>query len=230
MSQSDALARHWPLFDLRIRTPRLEIRTPRDEDLEDLLTRIGEGIHDPATMPFTVPWTDTPSPWLERQALQHWWGLRAGWRPEQWNLTGAVFVDGEAVGVQNLMAEDFALLGVVKSGSWLGRRFQGRGIGTEMRAAVLHLAFEGLGAREALSGAWEDNETSLAVSRSLGYVENGREVGRRRSMPAAMVNLRLERARWRRRDDIVIEGLEPCLELFGCPPAGTAQTRGVAGS
>jgi RimJ/RimL family protein N-acetyltransferase len=198
--------------------------------LAGLLARIGEGIHDPATMPFTVPWTDAPSPRLEHQALQHWWGLRATWTPQRWNLVGAVFVDGEAVGVQNLMAEDFAVVGVVKSGSWLGRRFQGQGIGTEMRAAVLHLAFEGLGAKEALSGAWEDNEASLAVSRSLGYAENGRETGRRRSSPATMVNLRLERARWHRRDDIVIEGLEPCLELFGGPTGAAPQERLVAES
>ncbi len=42
-----------------------------------------------------------------------------------------------------------------------------------MREAMLHLAFAGLGAEEALSGAFEDNTASLATSRAIGYVENG---------------------------------------------------------
>lgn len=46
-------------------------------------------------------------------------------------------------------------------------------IGKEMRAAVLSLAFDHLGAEVASSGAWEWNATSLGVSRALGYVDNG---------------------------------------------------------
>ena len=38
-----------------------------------------------------------------------------------------------------------------------------------MRAAVLHLAFDGLGARRAVSDAFEDNPGWLGVSRKLGY-------------------------------------------------------------
>ena len=53
----------------------------------------------------------------------------------------------------------------VATGSWLGLRHQGHGIGKEMRAAVLHFAFAGLGAIEALSGAWDDNKPSLGVER-----------------------------------------------------------------
>ena len=37
----------------------------------------------------------------------------------------------------------------VGTGSWLGRPYQGRGIGKEMRGAVLALAFDGLGAEVA---------------------------------------------------------------------------------
>ncbi len=55
------------------------------------------------------------------------------------------------------------------SGSWLTASAQGRGIGVEMRAAVLHLAFAGLGALEALTSAWEDNVASQRVSLRLGY-------------------------------------------------------------
>jgi hypothetical protein len=41
----------------------------------------------------------------------------------------------------------------------------GRGIGAEMRAAVLHLASAGLGVREATSDAFTDNHASNHVSR-----------------------------------------------------------------
>jgi RimJ/RimL family protein N-acetyltransferase len=208
---------HWPLFGLRVVTPRLEIRLPRDEDLAGLLEVVAEGIHDPATMPFLNPWTDAPPAERTRSSLQWWWGARARWTPEEWNYTGAVFVDGRPVGVQDLMAQQFPKLGVVKTGSWLGRQHQGRGLGKEMRAAVLHLAFEGLGAREAESGAWADNAASIAVSRALGYRESDGGLALRRGQPDRLAGFTLVRDEWlaRRRDDIVIEGLEPCLAMFG---------------
>jgi RimJ/RimL family protein N-acetyltransferase len=207
---------YWPLFDLRIRTPRLEVRLPDDDDIMVLAGLAGD-IHDPATMPFTSPFTDAPSPQRERSSLQWWWRQRAEWSPERWWFTGAVVVDGELVGVQDLHAEQFAALRTVSTGSWLGRSHQRQGIGKEMRAAVLHLAFAGLGAVEAYSGAFHDNLASLATSRALGYRLNGEEVALRRNVPDRIVNLRLDRATWeaRRRSDIRIEGLEPCLELFG---------------
>ncbi|HSL59318.1 MAG TPA: GNAT family protein, partial [Acidimicrobiales bacterium] len=93
--------------------------------------------------------------------------------------------------------------------------------------AVLHLAFDGLGAVEAHSGAWHDNARSHAVSARLGYEENGRRVEVRRDRADEMVLLRLTWERWAagRRDDVAVDGLEPCLALFVLPaqldPAGT---------
>jgi RimJ/RimL family protein N-acetyltransferase len=206
----------WPLFDLRIRTPRLEIRLPTDSDLYRLNELADLGIHDPSTMPFSIPWTDAPLPQRHQESLRFWWSERATWRPTDWSFTGAVFVEGSPVGVQGLTAKNFAQLETVRTGSWLGRQHQGRGLGKEMRGAILHLAFEGLGAAEALSGAFHDNEASMAVSRSLGYVENGNRLELRRSKPDRMVDLKLDRARWAasRRDDIEIEGLDACREMF----------------
>jgi RimJ/RimL family protein N-acetyltransferase len=119
--------------------------------------------------------------------------------------------------VQGLTAKSFAQLQTVSTGSWLGRQHQGRGLGKEMRSAILHLAFEGLGAAEALSGAFHDNEASLATSRSLGYVENGNRLELRRGKPDRMVDFKLDRARWAesRRNDIEIEGIDACREMFG---------------
>jgi RimJ/RimL family protein N-acetyltransferase len=115
------------------------------------------------------------------------------------------------------MAKNFERLRTVETGSWLGRQHQGQGLGKEMRAAILHLAFEGLGAIEAMSGAFHDNRASLATSKSLGYTENGDRLMLRRDRPDRIIDLKLDHATWasRRRDDIEIEGLEACREMFG---------------
>ena len=44
-------------------------------------------------------------------------------------------------------AREFATRRMVGTGSWIGRDFQGRGFGKEMRAGLLTLAFDGLGAK-----------------------------------------------------------------------------------
>jgi len=119
--------------------------------------------------------------------------------------------------MQGVHANDFAIVRSVDTGSWLARPFQGRGIGTEMRAAVLHLAFAGLGAVEATSGAFDDNPASLAVSRKLGYEKVGERRVARRGEPARLIGVRLTRDRWEasRRGDITVDGLDPCLALLG---------------
>jgi RimJ/RimL family protein N-acetyltransferase len=122
----------------------------------------------------------------------------------------------------------FSALRTVETGSWLGRAHQGQGLGKEMRAAILHLAFDALGAAEAYSGAFEDNAASLGTSRALGYADNGRHWELQRGRPAVMVDLRLDRATWLagRRDDIEVEGLAGCLEMFGVSPPGAGNPTG----
>ncbi len=48
----------WPLYGLRITTPRLELRVPDDEDAVALFEAARAGIHPAGEMPFGVPWTD----------------------------------------------------------------------------------------------------------------------------------------------------------------------------
>ena len=122
---------------------------PTDDDLPALVDEIVAGVHDPATMPFLKEWTDVPSPLRERESLQWWWRQRADWSPDKWGFSGAVFVDGSPIGVQDIMGANFSALRSFQTGSWIGLRHQGRGIGKEMRAAILHLGFAGLGAVEA---------------------------------------------------------------------------------
>jgi RimJ/RimL family protein N-acetyltransferase len=153
----EGLTTFWPLFGLVVRTPRMELRLLREDELGDLVALIDAGIHDPGTMPFFVPWTDVEPRQRAREAAQWMWRHRANWSPHNWNLTCGAFMDGKPVGVQDLGAVHFRAVRSVETGSWLGRAHQGRGLGREMREAILHLAFAGLGAEEALSGAFEDN-------------------------------------------------------------------------
>lgn len=211
----------WPLFDLRVRTPRLELRVPSDDDLMALVDLVRRGVHDPAMMPFSTPWTDVPSPQLERNSLQWYWRQRAEWTRDNWATGFAVVVDGQVVGVQDLFAKNFATTRVAESGSWLGRDHQGKGIGKEMRAAILHFAFAGLEARWCETFAWEDNASSLGVTERLGYEPNGVEMDLRRGEGQPLRRFRLTREVWegQRRKDIRIDGLEHCRELFGLPQA-----------
>ena len=209
---------HWPLWDIRIRTPRLELRPVREAEMADLSELIDGGIHDPATMPFLIPFTDAPNPQRAHDSYRFWMGCWAGWSVESWRLVLAAYSDGRCVGSQDVQATDFPTLRTVTTGSWLGLPHQGHGLGREMRAAVLQLAFEGLGAQRAATEAFEDNVASLRVTESLGYHRNGSEVVRRRDGRATVLRYVLERDDWepRRRDDIALDGLSAeALDMFG---------------
>lgn len=208
---------HWPLFGLRLRTPRLELRVLRDDDLAALIEVARSGIHDPDAMPFGSEWTEYPPDEFGRRFAQYFWRQRAAFTAESWQLPFVVLFDDEPVGVQQLAGDSFPVLRTVGSGSWVARSAQGNGIGTEMRAAVLHLAFAELGAVAALSGAYRFNAPSLAVSRKLGYEPNGirHDVVGGRPVEAQLV--RLTRERWfeRLRPAVEVAGFAACRPLFG---------------
>jgi RimJ/RimL family protein N-acetyltransferase len=206
----------WPLRDLVLRTPRLELRPNDDEGLRELVEVAHRGVHDPATMPFLVPWTDADPRYLGRGMLQYFWSQRAELRPERWELNLLVRHGGRVIGTQGVSARDFAVLRTVDTGSWLGRAHQGRGFGTEMRAAVLQFAFDHLGAVAATSGAFTDNAASLRVSEKLGYRRNGTAAQVRRGEPAVEVLLRLEPADFARPAwTLRVDGVDGVRGLLG---------------
>ncbi|MFC3299681.1 Putative succinyl-CoA transferase Rv0802c [Arthrobacter agilis] len=210
---ADPLAGIWPPFGLVIRTPRLVLTPVRDAHLPELVDAVLAGIHDPAEMPFSVPWTDAPRDVLILETAKHQWRTRAQVSVESWTLNFVVLHEGRVVGIQDLVARSFPLLRRVGSGSWLTRQAQGCGIGTEMRSAVLQFAFDRLGATSAVSEAASWNRASLGVSRRLGYRDNGTTlVEARRGEVELQQNLLLDR------EDFVrppwtaeVEGLEPVL-------------------
>jgi RimJ/RimL family protein N-acetyltransferase len=210
----------WPFSSLRLRTPRLELRLPDETDLAALAELAVAGVHPPDEMPFEVPWTDVSGDELRRRVLQYHWFMRGKLEPDDWVLNFVVVRDGAVVGSQGLEAARFSVSRTVSTGSWVGRAHQGDGVGREMRAAVLHLAFAGLRAERAESAAFTDNPASSAVSRSLGYAEDGTQVKVVQDRARVSVRYLMTRAAWEAspRVAVAIDGLEPCLPLLGAAP------------
>src|SRR4051794_19965952 len=219
--------KNYPLLDVRVSTPTLELRGATDELLDQLaeVVRAGKAHADPA--PYDDPMSFyEPDPDLR---VAKW--LRAIWRkrgrvePEAWRLYFVVLRDGRPVGEQTLTGVDFATLRTVTTFSWLSVDERGRGLGHEMRAAILHLAFDGLGAKEATSDAFVDNRGSNAISRRLGYEPNGHDWATRQGEPALLNRWRLTRDTWEqhRRDNIRLHNIEACRASYLCPEPSSPQ-------
>ena len=61
----------WPLASLEVRTPSVTLRYVTDDLGFALAELAAQGVHDPATMPFTRPWTDVAAPELQRVLYPH---------------------------------------------------------------------------------------------------------------------------------------------------------------
>ncbi|MDQ6934820.1 MAG: GNAT family N-acetyltransferase [Actinomycetota bacterium] len=209
---------NYPPLDVRVSTPRLELRGATDELLDQLaeVVRAGKAHADP--LPYDDPMSFyEPDPDLR---VAKW--LRAIWRgrgkveTDAWRLYFVVVVNGHPVGMQDLIGVSFSTFGTVMSFSWLSTDQRGRGLGREMREAILHLAFEGFGATEARSDAFVDNHGSNAISRDLGYAPNGSDWATRRGEPALLNRWRITRQKWeqRRRTDVQLHNVDACKALL----------------
>jgi RimJ/RimL family protein N-acetyltransferase len=201
-----------------LRTARLELRLPSEKELVTLAHVAEAGVHPAEEMPFAFAWTDRAGEdgFVEAFVDFHL-ARRRHWSVADWGLELAVFAAGEPIGFQSLSGFGFQAARRAITGSWLGQRFQGRGHGTEMRAAVLELAFTGLGAEVAVSGHVEGNIKSMRVSEKLGYEPAGEGTVEPRGVPVREFKAELTRERWTAlsRIEVAIDGLEPCLPLFG---------------
>ncbi len=208
----------YPPLNVQAHTPRLSLLGATDELLERLVPVVRKGVVTAAPWPFDDPmslYKDSPD--REWAWLRGVWAGRGRVSDTFWRLYFVVVVDGEPVGMQDLIGTNFSAFGTVETFSWLSAAARGRGLGKEMRQAVLHLAFAGLGARQADSGAFFDNHASNRVSQALGYQPNGVDWATRRGDAAEINRWRLTREQWsmRRRDDIELVGVAECLPVLG---------------
>jgi RimJ/RimL family protein N-acetyltransferase len=213
--------RHWPLTQLTLTTHDLVLRLPDDQQLDELAHVASEGVLAPGAVHFPQPWASGPPPQTARNVLQNHWWARGDWHEGNWRLLLAVFHDGTVIGQQNLSARDFRTTREARTGFWLGRRFQGRGYGTQMRAAALHLAFACLGAQRVVSTAFAGNAASRRISEKFGYQPGG---VRRIAVDERLVEAHdevLTADRWHRttQQPVKVEGLEACRSLFDAPTA-----------
>jgi RimJ/RimL family protein N-acetyltransferase len=185
-----------PLTRLRLRTPRLELRVPTRAEARRLFAVAEAGVHAPDRMPFEIPWTDALD---EADFLSH----VTGSTPDAIRFTA--FLDGAPIGVQALDVRPDG----VTTGSWLGEAYQGRGLGTEMRAAVLTYAFGVREATVARSGAIQGNPQSLGVSRKLGYEVTGSHIVSPRGEPLEHTDVELHRDRFRSPVPVTVDGVRP---------------------
>lgn len=205
------------MYGLRITTPRLALRLPTETDIVGLARVSAGGIGRPGEARFQAGFLYEPSPHVERKLLQSIDRDIATWDLEDWNLGLVAVHDGQPIGLQHILSKHFGQTRGFGSGVWLGVGYQGQGFGTEMGRAVLKMGFEGLGAREAYIGAWADNAASIRVMEKRGYVPNGRYWQLSEGKTRLDIRMRLPRENWDsdQNEDILIEELAPCLELFG---------------
>ena len=211
-----------PLLALRITAGPVELRGITD-DLLGPLAELATDIHDADFMPFGFPWSLTPAAEMPLSLAQYHWGKRASFSPAKWSADFAVRYDGELVGCQGFIAEDYLVKRGGETGSWLNRRFQGRGIGTAMRQVICAFLFDHLDAEYITSTAFTDNPASLAVSRKVGYTDNGDDHFNRLGKHAIMHRIILEPANFvRYKHDLKVEGLPEFRKSIGLdtPPPG----------
>jgi RimJ/RimL family protein N-acetyltransferase len=196
------MSEFWPLFGLVIRTPDLELRALREADAFAL----AEGLEPDLELDPT---------------LQSYWRSHASWTVENWNLSFGVWHGDTLIGTQTLEGEQFLEKRVVDSSSYLRPEWRGKGLGKEMRRAVLTLAFGELGAEWAVSSAWADNAASLGVSRALGYELNGLSRHTSEGRASVLQHVLLTRQRWEASGGsagITIRGFDACRPMFGLDP------------
>jgi RimJ/RimL family protein N-acetyltransferase len=215
----DMLADHLPIYRLRLRTERLELRLPATfDEIADLADTAAAGVHDPDFMPFSIPWTDNDPATVARGTIVWYHRAIGRWDPQNWGIPFLVFREGRAIGTQVVSGERFSISREVDSGSWIGRAHQGNGFGTEMRAAILQFAFAGLDAQTARSGSYVGNDASERVSRRLGYRPDGEEFHVVQDQRRHLRRWRLSRDDWEahRTHEVTVEGLDDdVLDMLG---------------
>lgn len=221
-SENTPMTTFWPLGNLRVHTPHLILELPSEGNLDGVGAAAFAGIDDPAQSHQGTSWAKRPPHERAIAAIQGCLKALGNISPQRWALPFVVLNENSVVGMQVLLARDFSVCRHVETSSWLALPHQGKGIGTQMRAAVLELAFKGLGALVANTAAVAPNAASLGVSRKLGYRDNGSRTVAIEGKAVIDYQLRLFRQDWKSSFPIHIDNLEPCLPLLGV--IGTVST------
>lgn len=165
-----------PPFGLVLRAGGLTLRPLADADLPEYAALLRRPIFEDPGSPAMFWWYRAEPEERVRNALNFQWRLRSEMSPDGWTIPLGIWAGGRLIGCQDLSAVRFAERRTVTSGSWLTLDAHGKGYGTQMRQAMLALAFDHLGATRAESSAVIGNDASFGVSRACGYADNGTQM------------------------------------------------------
>lgn len=208
----------WPLFDVRVETPELALRSATDEDLMSLADRAAGRLLEAPQAAFMDSWMRLESPHFQREFMRKQWLNRATWRPCRWNLEFCIYPKDSdfPMGRVEAVAEEFCSIRSVKTVSWLLPEARGQGLGMQARRALLYFLFDGLGAEEVTAEVHPNNTASLYIAEKLGYTNDGSEmVIGGDGLPYRSTRMRLTRESWSRDSDIHIFNLDSALCMFG---------------
>lgn len=203
----------FPTQKLSLRTERLLLRPPDlwDPECLDVYRRIsGRLLQDEHW--FESNWYLAEPPEIQISAARNYLQQLVDWTPDAWSLKLMVWSDREVIGEISLRGVRFLQTRSLSTGSWLAPEWRGRGLGKEMRAAVLFFGFRMLGAEEFRSEAHRDNRASGQTSLSLGYREDGTTS---KHAPDDYVRYLLIRDMWRDDQEVRVSGFEECRHSFG---------------
>ena len=212
-----SLAEYWPVFGLRLATPRLTLTPLQDDDLVETFDVILAGIHHPDRMPFALAWTDAPRDELVANSLRFYWSTRASCTPQAWTVPFLVRAGGRVVGCAG--PRRYRLRRDQDRTNRVVARRGPSGPGLRHRDAFRRCAIR---VRPPQGGAGRKRRVrrqpeSLRVSAKLGYVDNGTVVVERRPGERAVEQrLTLDPANFVRPGwDVQVRGLPTCRAFFG---------------
>src|SRR5215472_567836 len=113
--------KNYPLLDVRVSTPALELRGATDDLLDELaeVVRAGKTHADPPPYDDPMSFYETDPEVRVARWLRSIWRRRGMVERDAWRLYFLVVVDGRPVGEQTVTGVHFATLGTVTTFSWL---------------------------------------------------------------------------------------------------------------
>ncbi len=201
------------LYEITIKTPKLELRLPNSSDAEELAQVLTNGIqkeNEPHFMEENLygKSVEDNTKWLREfigKSIKEW-------NKEDWHIPFAVFYKGKVIGLVTMFSHNFPITQGYGISYWIGLQYQGHGLGTEAFQALLFFGFVGLGAQEAYAGAYSDNIPSLHLMEKLGFVFNGEYWMARQGKAIKDRRMRLPKENWIKPTNINIGGLEQLSE------------------
>lgn len=210
----------WPHAGLSISVGHMRLCWATDDMLAALAELAAEGEQPPQEHPFHSEWSLASPVERARWVLQQQWKHRGNVTEGVLNFQLAVLYKDEPVGLQIARSVDWQTTRVAETGAWLGHKYQRQGWGTQMRALICELLFNGFDALEVHSASFVDNHGAIGVSRKLGFSPNGTVWADRAGERVEVERFRLPKEKWAQRRleafpaPVRMEGVEKVREMW----------------